>query len=126
MVLYLQEHWRQLKDPHTANYRQIEHCRWFPYDCPGNGSFTLEDSGIQTHPQFCNLQQTPRYRDYFWYRHTKEVFSFICLEQGKIVTYKGMANSSLTHETVNDTQQLALLNQHLRYHHDTMVLYQLK
>ena len=87
MVLYLQEHWRQLQDPHTAHYSQIEHCRWFPYDSTGNDSFTLEDSRIQIHPQFCNLQQTPRYRDYFWYRHTKEVFSFICLGQGKKLLY---------------------------------------
>ena len=32
---------------------------------------------------FCNLQQTPRYRHYFQYRHTKEVFPFIHLGQEK-------------------------------------------
>ena len=53
----------------------------------GNDSFTLEDSGIQIHPQFCNLQQTPGYRDYFWYRHTKEVLSFIHLGKGKKLLY---------------------------------------
>ena len=109
-----------------SHYSQIKHSRWFPYDSPGNDSFTLEDSKIQIHPQFYNLQQSPGYRDYFWYRHTKEVFSFICLGQGKIVTYKEMENSSLTHETVIDRCQLAQLNHHLRYHHDTMVLHQLK
>ena len=83
MIFHLQEYWRQLQDPHTAHYSQIEHCRWFPYDSTGNDNFTLKDSRIQIHPQFCNLQQTPGYRDYFLYRHTKEVFSFICLEQGK-------------------------------------------
>ena len=65
MILYLQEYWRQLQDPHTAHYSQIEHSRWFPYDSPSNDSFTLEDSRIQIPPQFCNLQQTSRYRDYF-------------------------------------------------------------
>ena len=83
MILYLQEHWRQLQDPNTAHFNQIEHSRWFPYDSPRNDSFTLEDSRIQIHPQVCNLQQTSGYRDYFQYRHTKEVFSFICLGQRK-------------------------------------------
>ena len=50
---------------------------------PRNDSFTLEDSRIQIYPQFCNLQQTSGYRDYFQHRHTKEVFSFICFGQGK-------------------------------------------
>ena len=36
---------------------------------------------------FVILQQTPRYRNYFWHRHTKEVFSFICLGQGKELLY---------------------------------------
>ena len=54
-ILYLQKYWRQLQDPHTTHYSQTEHSRWFPYDSPRNDSFTLEDSGIQIHPQFCNL-----------------------------------------------------------------------
>ena len=87
MTLYLKEYWRQLQDPHTAHYSQIEHSRWFPYDNTGNDSFTIEDNRIQIHPQFCNLQQTSRYRDYFWHRHTKEVLSFICLGQGKELLY---------------------------------------
>ena len=87
MILYLHKYWRQLQDPHTAHYGQIEHSRWFPYDSTGNDSFTLEDSGIQVHSQFCNLLQAPRYRDYFQYRHTKEVFSFIHLGQGKKLLY---------------------------------------
>ena len=37
---------------------------------------------IFTH-NFVICEQTPRYRDYFQYRHTKEAFSFICLGQGK-------------------------------------------
>ena len=43
--------------------------------------------------------------------------------KGRIAIYKVMVNSSLTHETVNRRQQLAQLNHHLKYHHDTMVLY---
>ena len=32
-------------------------------------------------------------RDYFWHRHTEEVFSFICFGQGKELLYtKGMAS----------------------------------
>ena len=47
-------------------------------------------------------------------------------DRGKIAIYKGMENFSLTHKTVNNRQQLAQSNQHLRYWGDTMVLYQLK
>ena len=94
MILYLQEFWGQLQDPHAAHYSQTEHSKWFPYESPRNDRFTLEDSGIQIHPQFCNLQQTSRYRDYFQHRHTKEVFSLICLGTRKrIVICKWMANS---------------------------------
>ena len=44
----------------------------------------------------------------------------------RIVIYKGMVNSYLTCKTMNRRQQLAQLNHHLKYHHTTMVLYQLK
>ena len=46
-------------------------------------------------------------------------------DKEKIAIYKGMENFSLAHKTVNGRQQLAWSNQHLRYHHDTVVLYQL-
>ena len=46
----------------------------------------------------CNRLQD---RDYFWYRHTKEVFLSYAWDKEKIVIYKGMENFSLTHETVN-------------------------
>ena len=43
---------------------------------------------------------------------------------GRIVIYKWLVNSQPTCETVNRRQQLAQLNHHLKYHGDTMVLYQ--
>ena len=46
--------------------------------------------------KFCNLQQTPQYKDYFRYRYTKEVFSFIHLGQGERLLYtKGWKISHL-------------------------------
>ena len=76
---------------------------------------------------FCNLQQTLGYRDYFWHRYPKEVFSFIHLGQGKELLYtKRWQIPNLHHKTVNRRQQLAQLNQYLKYQHDTMVSYQLK
>ena len=38
------------KTPNSAHFSQIEHCRWFPYDSPGNDSFTLKDSRISNSP----------------------------------------------------------------------------
>ena len=39
------------------------------------------------HSQFCDLQQTPKYRNYFWHTFSKEVLSFIPLGQGKELLY---------------------------------------
>ena len=89
---YLQEHWRQLQDPHTAHYSQIEHSRWFPCVSPRHDSPTFEDSGIQIHTQICNLWQTPGYRDYLWHRYSKEHFHMLGTRT-RIVIYKEMANS---------------------------------
>ena len=35
MLLYLQEHWRQLQDPHTAPYSKVEHNRFSPVTALG-------------------------------------------------------------------------------------------
>ena len=84
------------KTPIHPTIAKLNTADGFPITALGTNSFTLKDSGIQIHPQFCNLQQTPGYRDYFQYRHTKEVFSFICLGQGKKLLYtKGWKISHL-------------------------------
>ena len=44
----------------------------------------------------------------------------------RTVIYKRKENSWHVQETVNRRQQLAQLNHHSKYQHDTMVLYQLK
>ena len=44
----------------------------------------------------------------------------------RIVIFKEMEKSGCIQETVKTRPQLAQLNHHLKYHHDTMVLYPLK
>ena len=48
-----------VKIPHTANYSQIEHSRWFPYDSPRHDSSTFADSRIKFTHNFVICDRLP-------------------------------------------------------------------
>ena len=77
--------------------------------------------------QFYNLWQATQYRIYFQHIYTEKNLYLLHLGQRKELLYtKGRGNSWHIWETVNRRQPLAQLNHHSKYHHNTMVLYQLK
>ena len=71
------------KTPIQPTMAKLNTANGSPMTALGMTAVHLRIAEFKFHPLFCNLWHTPRYRDYFWYRDTNEVFSFTRLGQGK-------------------------------------------
>ena len=126
MILYLQEHWRQLQDPIQPTTAKLNTADGSPVTALGITALHLSIVEFKFKHNFVICDRLPDLEIIFSIDIQKKFSLSYAWDKEKIVIYKEMANSRLTHETANERQQLAQLNHHLRYHCNTMVLYQLK